>query len=81
MGSAGCGCAALAALLALVTALPFLGWGNWFLTVPTALAAIVFSARALARNEQVLLAVLGLAGGTGVLLWALFRLSIGGGLL
>jgi thiamine transporter ThiT len=81
MGNLGCGCAAVAALLALVTALPFLGWANWLLTIPVALAAVLISVVALSRGEQSTLAAAGLIVGIGTLFWAMFRLAIGGGFL
>jgi hypothetical protein len=81
MGGLGCGCAATAALLALVTALPLLGWANWILTIPVALAAVLISVVALTRGEQPGLAAAGLIVGIGTLFWAMFRLAIGGGFL
>lgn len=81
MGGLGCGCAVTAALLALVTALPLLGWANWLLTIPVALLAVLFSFVALSRGEQTGLATGGLIIGVGTLFWAMFRLALGGGFI
>jgi hypothetical protein len=81
MGTVGCGCSTLAVVLAIITALPLLGWANVIATIPVALLAILFSAIALSRDEQRLLAILGLFAGVLTLFWAVFRLSIGGGFI
>lgn len=81
MGGLGCGCAAVAALLALVTTIPFLGWANWILTIPVALVAVLVSLVGLSRGEQSALAIGGLGLGALVLFWALFRLALGGGII
>jgi hypothetical protein len=81
MGSLGCGCSVIAVLLAIITALPLLGWANIIATIPVALLAIFLSAVAVSRDEQRVLAVLGLFAGALTLFWALFRLSIGGGFI
>lgn len=81
MGGLGCGFAVIAVLLAVVTALPLLGWANWITTVPVALLAILFSALGLARGQQSTLATIGLVVGVLTLFWALFRLSVGGGIV
>lgn len=81
MGGLGCGCSVVAAGLALVTALPFLGWGNWIFTVPVAFLAILFSFLGLSRGEEPAIPALGLIAGVVILAWSLFRLAIGGGVL
>ncbi len=81
MGGLGCGFSVLAALLAVITALPLLGWANWITTVPLAGLAIVYSGLGLRRNRQTPLAAAGLAVGVMTLCWALFRLSLGAGIL
>jgi hypothetical protein len=81
VGNLGCGCAAVAALLALVTALPLLGWANWLATIPVALIAVIISVVGLSRKENTGAATLGLVAGMLVLFWALFRLALGGGVL
>jgi hypothetical protein len=81
LGGLGCGFSLLAGLLALITALPLLGWGNWLFTLPAALLAIILSVVGLSRGEQTTLAVGGLAIGLGIFFWALFRLALGGGII
>lgn len=81
MGNIGCGCSVIAAIFAIVGFFPFLGWLNWITTLPAALLAILFSLAALWQGEQKGLAALGLVIGMVVLFWAVFRLSIGGGLI
>ena len=81
LGNLGCGCSILAALLALVTALPLLGWANWLLTIPAAVLAILFSLVGLGRGEQKTAAVLGLVVGVLILFWGLARLALGGGVI
>lgn len=81
MGTLGCGVSVAAFVLAFITALPFLGWGNWFTTIPISILAMVFSSIGLAKGEQRTIAVLGLVAGAIIFFWALFRLAIGGGLV
>jgi hypothetical protein len=71
----------LTVVLALITALPLLGWANWLVTIPAAIIAILLSLVGLARGEQSGPAAVGLVVGVLVLFWALFRLALGGGLL
>ena len=81
MGGIGCGCAVIAVVLAVVTAIPFLGWANWIATIPVAVLGIIFSAVGVAGNDRRTLAAIGLAISVIVLFWALFRLALGGGVL
>ncbi len=81
MGGLGCGCGLVAALLALATALPFLGWANWILTLPAAILTIIFSFAGLLTDGRKDTAVVGLILGVTVLFWALFRLALGHGVL
>ena len=81
LGNYGCGCGLLAVLLAMVTAIPFLGWANWFVTLPAAVIAILLSLVGLVRGEQRGTAVIGLVLGVVILFWALFRLAIGHGIV
>ena len=81
MGNAGCGCGIIAVIFAIVGFLPLLGWLNWVTTLPAAILAILFSLVGLWSGEQKGTAALGLAVGVVVLFWALFRLSIGGGII
>lgn len=79
MGGLGCGCGGLAVVVALVTALPLLGWANWILTLPVAVLAIIFSVAGLMRDDSRDTAVLGLILGVTTFFWAMFRLALGGG--
>lgn len=81
MGSLGCGCSVVAAFLAIIGALPLLGWFNWLATIPAALLAIVFSAIGIGINQQRGIAAIGLVAGVMVFFWAVFRLFLGGGIL
>ncbi len=81
MGGLGCGCALIAALFAVIAAIPFLGWLNWFLVLPPAALAVVFGVAGLAANQQRTAAGLALGGGLVVLFWALLRLGLGHGIL
>ena len=81
MGALGCGFSILAAVFAIIGTLPLLGWINWISTLPAAFLAILFSFVALSKNRQQTLAVLGLVVGVFILIWAAFRLAIGGGIL
>ncbi|MEJ7762809.1 MAG: hypothetical protein WKF80_08455 [Thermomicrobiales bacterium] len=82
MGTLGCGLSLVAAIFAIVGLVPFLGWMNWITTLPLALLAIAFSGLALVRGTlDRAAAALGLVGGVLLVFWALFRLSIGGGVI
>ena len=81
MGGAGCGCAIVAAVLALIGTIPLLGWTNWIGAIPASLIAIGLSFAGLVNNPRNSLAVLGFIGGVLTLCWALFRLSLGGGII
>ncbi len=81
MGSIGCGISVLAAIFALLGLLPLLGWLNWFTTLPAALLAVLLGFLGVLRDEQRSLSVLALVAGVTILAWAIFRLSIGGGVI
>jgi hypothetical protein len=76
----GCGFGVIAVIVGLVTALPLLGWGNWIFTLPAAVLAIIFSAAGLMRDDKRDTATVGLILGVSTLFWAMFRLSLGGGI-
>lgn len=66
----------------LIGLIPFLGWLNWLTTVPlSALAAILCYVAIRDRPNVDPLVRVGLLSATFILLLALFRLSLGGGLL
>jgi hypothetical protein len=81
MGGFGCALAVLAGCFALLGLLPLLGWLNWITTLPLAILATLFSGIALSRGSRSPIAALGLAGGILALCWAVFRLTIGGGIV
>ena len=81
MGGVGCGFSIAAAAFAVLGLVPFLGWVNWFTTLPAALLAILFSFVAMVRDGERGNAVLGLVVGVVVFFWAIFRLGLGGGVI
>ncbi|MDQ3514308.1 MAG: hypothetical protein M3462_11755 [Chloroflexota bacterium] len=82
MGTLGCGLSLVAAVFAVVGLVPFLGWLNWITTLPLALLAIAFSGLALSKGTlDRAAAAAGLVGGVLLTFWALFRLTIGGGVI
>ena len=81
MGGVGCGFSIAAAVFALLGLFPFLGWVNWFTTLPAALLAILFSFVAMVRGGERGNAMLGLIVGVVVFFWAIFRLAVGGGII
>ncbi len=81
LGGLGCGISMVAALFALLGLLPLLGWLNWFTTLPAALLAVLLGFLGVLRNEQRVVSVLALGAGAVILAWAIFRLSVGGGIV
>jgi hypothetical protein len=81
MGTVGCLAALFAFFFAVLASIPLLGWLNWITALPLALLAIVFSALSLSPERRSPMAVLGLVGGILTLCWAVFRLSVGGGVV
>ncbi len=82
MGYLGCGFSFLAGCFLLVGLIPFLGWLNWFTTVPlSALAAILCYVAIKDRPNADPLVRVGLLSATFILIIALFRLSLTGGLI
>lgn len=82
MGVLGCGFSFLAGCFLLLGLIPFFGWLNWFTTVPlSAFAAILCYVALKDHPNSAPLAQIGLLAATFVLLIALFRLSLTGGLI
>ena len=71
----------LAVVFLIIGLLPLLGWLNWITSLPMAVISMVFSLIGASRG---LLRGLGIAGATisgAVIIFALFRLFLGGGIL
>ncbi len=81
MGILGLLVSLLAGLFLLIGLIPFLGWLNWFTTLPTAVLAIILSGLGLARRPKSGIALAGLTIGFCVAVISLIRLSIGWGIL
>jgi hypothetical protein len=81
VGGLGCGFSVVASFFALIGLIPFLGWLNWITTLPLAVLAIFFSGVAVSRGERGAGPSLGLIAGVILLFWAIFRLSIGAGII
>lgn len=81
MGALGCGFGLLAGLSFFIGIIPFLGWLNWFTTLPLAVisAAMAYSATKSGRNDTG--ARFTLAASVLLILVTLARLSIGGGVI
>ena len=69
----------VAGFFLLIGILPFLGWSNWFTTIPIAILGIVFSSIAVAKYRSSL-GTAGLVIGCLVFVVAVIRLIIGGGI-
>ena len=81
MGGFGCLFSLVAGFFALLGLIPFLGWINWFTTLPAAILAIIFCGMALSRGENGAGARWGLVAGIFLFFLATFRLSLGFGFL
>jgi hypothetical protein len=71
----------LAVVFLMIGLIPLLGWLNWITSLPMAVISMVFSLIGASRG---LLRGLGIAGATisgAVIIFALFRLFLGGGIL
>ncbi len=79
MGVIGFLISLLAGLFMLIGIIPFLGWLNWFTTVPLGVLAVIISA--IAVNRRSALGTAGLVIGIIVLVVAFLRLWLGGGFL
>ncbi len=80
MGIIGLVISLLAALFLLIGLIPFLGWFNWFTTLPASVLGAILSGVATARSKS-RLALVGLIISLAVFLIALVRLAIGGGII
>lgn len=80
MSIAGLVISLVAALFLLIGLIPFLGWFNWFTTLPAAVLGAILSGIATGRSRNSL-AIAGLIISVAVFFIALVRLFIGGGIL
>ena len=69
-----------AALFLLIGRIPFLGWFNWFTTLPASILGAIISGIATARSKSNI-AITGLVISAAVFFISLVRLFIGGGIV
>ncbi|MCO5220762.1 MAG: hypothetical protein M9947_04160 [Thermomicrobiales bacterium] len=81
MNVLGIGLAVVGGFFGLIALLPFLGWLNWITTLPLAILAGYYSYRAYKSGRAQTSGVIGLAMSAVLLLYAVTRLGIGGGLI
>ena len=80
MAIAGFVISLVAALFMLIGLIPFLGWFNWFTSLPAAFLGAIISGVAAARHKSGL-AVAGLIISALVFFISLVRLFLGGGII
>ena len=80
MGVVGLVISLVAVLFLIIGLIPFLGWFNWFTTLPAAIAGAIVSGIAVSRHKSGI-AVAGLVISTAVFFIAILRLFLGGGIL
>ncbi len=81
MNILGIGLAVLGGFFGMIALLPFLGWLNWITTLPLAFLAGYFSYQAYKSGNARTSGVVGLVMAAVLLLYAVGRLGIGGGIL
>jgi len=81
MGVMGLIVSLVAALFLFIGLIPFLGWLNWFTTLPASVIGAILSGVGLASRPRSRSAIAGLITSLAVFLVALLRLSIGHGIL
>mgnify|MGYP001214795944 FL=1 len=81
MNILGIGLAVLGGFFGLIALIPFLGWLNWITTLPLALLAGYFSYQAYKSGNARTTGIIGLAMSAVLMLFAVTRLGIGGGLI
>ena len=77
----GCGLGILATFFLVPGLIPFLGWLNWFTSLPLAIVAPLFFYLDLRDPPRSSISQVGLLLSMIVLCIAIFRLSLGGGLV
>ncbi|MEZ4504656.1 MAG: hypothetical protein R2848_02060 [Thermomicrobiales bacterium] len=81
MNILGIGLAVLGGFFGLIALIPFLGWLNWITTLPLAILAGYFSYQAYKGGNARTSGLVGLVMSAVLLLFAVTRLGIGGGLI
>jgi hypothetical protein len=81
MGILGLMVSLVAAVFLAIGLIPFLGWLNWFTTLPISVIAAILSGVGLASRPRSRSAIAGLIISLAVFLVALLRLALGGGVL
>jgi len=71
----------VAAMFMTIGLIPFLGWLNWFTTLPISIVGAILSGVSLASRPRSRSAIAGLIISLAVFLVALVRLALGGGIL
>ena len=79
MAPIGCALSILAAMFLAIGIIPFLGWLNWFTSLPLSILGAIFSYLALRERPGIPIAQMGLAASVVLLCITLFRLALGGG--
>ena len=81
MGVLGFIISLVAALFLFIGLIPFLGWLNWFTTLPIAVVGVIISGIGRAKKPKSGISLAGLIISLAVLAVALVRLNLGGGIL
>ncbi len=81
MNVLGIGLALIGSFFGLIALIPFLGWLNWITTLPLAILAGYFSYRAYKGGNARTSGVVGMTMAAVLLVYAIGRLGIGGGIL
>lgn len=81
MGVIGCGAGMFAAVTFLIGLIPFLGWVNWFTTLPLATLSAAAAYAATREHPADQGPRMALAASLILIVITLFRLSIGGGII
>ena len=71
----------LAGIFLLIAIIPLLGWLNWITSLPVAVFAMIFSLIGATRGSLKGLGIAGTTISAAVIVFALFRLFLGGGIL
>lgn len=81
MAGLGCGLSILAGMFLAIGIIPFLGWLNWFTSLPLSILGAIFCHLALRDRPGTPIAQIGLVASVLLMCITLFRLALGGGFL